>query len=130
MSKEEIKAAIAEKIAGQGNQLDLSGSLDGILQEIVDIIPDPTPAPEGPLVIEGEIYYDDAEEASYVKPKDNTITFGSLVADYKKGRTIVVFVHSTTIDMYATVVGIEEEGWLKLALTLYNGEDSSSYIFY
>jgi len=34
MNKEEIKALIAEKIAGQGNQVDLSGALAQILGEL------------------------------------------------------------------------------------------------
>lgn len=36
MSKEEIKALINEKIAGQGNQVDVGNALPTILNEIVD----------------------------------------------------------------------------------------------
>lgn len=39
MTKEEIKALISAKIAGQGNQVDTGGALDTILNAIVDIIP-------------------------------------------------------------------------------------------
>lgn len=39
MTKEEIKAIISAKIAGQGNQVDAGGALDTILNAIVDIIP-------------------------------------------------------------------------------------------
>lgn len=36
MTKEEIKALIAEKIAGQGNQVDMGGALADILNAILD----------------------------------------------------------------------------------------------
>lgn len=39
MTKEEIKALISAKIAGQGNQVDSGGALDEILNAIVDAIP-------------------------------------------------------------------------------------------
>ena len=41
MTKEEIKASIAANIAGQFNQVDISGKLAGILEGIVDLIPGP-----------------------------------------------------------------------------------------
>ncbi len=40
MTKEEIKALISAKIAGQGNQVDSGGALDEILNAIVDAIPE------------------------------------------------------------------------------------------
>lgn len=40
MTKEEIKTLIAEKISGQGNQVDSGGALDEILNAIVDAIPE------------------------------------------------------------------------------------------
>lgn len=40
MTKQEIKNLIAEKISGQGNQVDLGSALPTILNEIVDLIPD------------------------------------------------------------------------------------------
>lgn len=39
MTKEEIKASIAANIAGQFNQIDISGKLAGILEAIVDWMP-------------------------------------------------------------------------------------------
>ena len=46
MTPEQIKALIAAKIAGQGNQVDIAGALPTILNEIVDAIADTTgPAP-------------------------------------------------------------------------------------
>ena len=38
MTKEEIKALIAEKIAGQGNQVDSGGALANILNAITDAV--------------------------------------------------------------------------------------------
>lgn len=40
MSKEEIKALIAAKIAGQGTMVDLGGALPTILDAIIDAIPE------------------------------------------------------------------------------------------
>lgn len=37
MTKEEIKALIAERIAGQGDQVDIGGALAEVLDEIVDL---------------------------------------------------------------------------------------------
>lgn len=37
MTKEEIKALVAERIAGQGDQVDIGGALAEILDEIVDL---------------------------------------------------------------------------------------------
>lgn len=39
MTKEEIKAAIAANLAGQGSMIDISGKLPAILDAIVDAIP-------------------------------------------------------------------------------------------
>lgn len=36
MTKEEIKTLIAEKISGQGNQVDIGGALADVLNELVD----------------------------------------------------------------------------------------------
>ena len=44
MTKEEIITLISEKIAGQGNQVDISGQLSAILTGIIGLIPEvPTP---------------------------------------------------------------------------------------
>lgn len=40
MTKQEIKTAVAANIAGQGNQIDISGKMAAILNAIVDNIPD------------------------------------------------------------------------------------------
>lgn len=40
MNKEQIKALISAKIAGQGNQVDSGGALDAILNAIIDAIPE------------------------------------------------------------------------------------------
>lgn len=42
MTKEEIKAKVAATIAGQGNQVDIAGTLAEILDAIVDNIPEGT----------------------------------------------------------------------------------------
>lgn len=44
MTKDKIIALISEKIAGQGNQVDISGQLSAILTGIIDLIPS-VPAP-------------------------------------------------------------------------------------
>ena len=40
MTTNEIKAIIAEKIAGQGNQVDIGGALASVLNAIIDSIPE------------------------------------------------------------------------------------------
>lgn len=45
MTKEEIKALVAAKIAGQGSAIDSASVLPTILDAIVDAIPEVTPAP-------------------------------------------------------------------------------------
>lgn len=40
MTKEEIKALVNSAIAGQGNQVDAGGALPGIINAIVDAIPE------------------------------------------------------------------------------------------
>lgn len=39
MTKQEIKALVGQKIAGQGSQVDIGGALADILNAIVDLIP-------------------------------------------------------------------------------------------
>lgn len=45
MTKDEIKALVAAKIAGQGSAIDAASVLPTILDAIVDAIPEVTPAP-------------------------------------------------------------------------------------
>lgn len=52
MTKQEIKDLIAAKIAGQGTMVDVGGGLPTILNEIIDLIPAPSPSVE-PLIVEG-----------------------------------------------------------------------------
>jgi hypothetical protein len=40
MTKDEIKALIAAKIDGQGNQVDIGGALAQVLNAIIDLIPE------------------------------------------------------------------------------------------
>ena len=49
MTKDEIKALISAKVAGQGNQVDVGGALPAILDAIVDAIPEVAE----PLIITG-----------------------------------------------------------------------------
>lgn len=44
MTKKEMKALVASKIASQGNQVDVSGALGTILNAIVDAIPEAEPS--------------------------------------------------------------------------------------
>ena len=62
MTKDEIKTLITEKISGQGNQVDIGGALDDVLNGIVDSLVD---APqehiitvENPDALAGEIVLD------------------------------------------------------------------------
>lgn len=43
MTKQEIKALVASKIEGQGNQVDLGGVLSAVIGEIVDLLPERKP---------------------------------------------------------------------------------------
>lgn len=43
MTKEELKALVATKLAAQGNQVDLGNVLPTIINELVDMIPSATP---------------------------------------------------------------------------------------
>lgn len=40
MTKEEIKALISAKVAGQGNQIDIAGVLPSVLEGIIGLIPE------------------------------------------------------------------------------------------
>lgn len=56
MTKDEIRALISAKVAGQGDQVDAGGALAQILDGIVDAIPEPVSVPDwvaGVPVIEG-----------------------------------------------------------------------------
>jgi len=46
MTKDEIKALISAKVAGQGDQVDAGGALAQILNGIIDAIPEPVSVPD------------------------------------------------------------------------------------
>lgn len=45
MTKEEIKALVSAKIAGQGSMVDIGGALPEIINAIVDAIPEGVTSP-------------------------------------------------------------------------------------
>lgn len=100
MTKQEIKALVASKIEGQGNQVDLGSALSAILGEILDRVPERAPItidlsefelsdtetdvtsafPSGYVPQAGDkILYDQKEfglEGFVTKEGDTTATFG------------------------------------------------------
>lgn len=70
MNKEQIKALISAKIAGQGNQVDSGGALDEILNAIVDAIPEGgggVPEPVSGIIIEGGSAMATLEQRAQIK---------------------------------------------------------------
>ena len=55
MTKQEIKALVAAKIEGQGSMVDVGGVLPTIINEIIDLIPEPQPTPEVQTTFTGTI---------------------------------------------------------------------------
>lgn len=94
MTKEEIKALVASKIEGQGNQVDLGSALSAIIGGIVDLIPEGG----GPKVIHiqnalflagGEEELTEAEKQEIFSGiKDGTIV--GMVLENSQERVVVV----------------------------------------
>lgn len=61
MTKEEIKAIVAVKIAGQGTNVDGGGALSGVLNAIIDTIPESGVMPEPKYDLNG-VAHDIGEE--------------------------------------------------------------------
>lgn len=85
MTKEEIKAFVAAKIAGQGNQVDVGGALAKVLNEIVDAIP------EGGGGVEPLIY------SGWMAPEDKIFSTNTeesaeddIEAAFKAGRPVII----------------------------------------
>ena len=80
MTQEQIKALISEKIAGQGNQVDIAGALPVILGEIVDAIS----ALPAPLIVKGTI------GGTKFIPDAGQPSFSEAVAAFLMGATVLV----------------------------------------
>lgn len=77
MTKEQIKSAIAQKIAGQGDQVDISGALASVLDEIVDGLPAQVPVITANLISfathTNELSKAEAEEKGFTAEAVETI---------------------------------------------------------
>lgn len=89
MTKEEIKAAVAAKIAGQGSMVDISGALPAILDAIVDAIPEGGGGNE-PLIVEGT----KANEGYFV-PNSGQPTKAEAIEAAKNGRLVIIKIVSS-----------------------------------
>lgn len=84
MSKEEIKALIAAKIAGQGTQVDLGGALPSILDAIVDALPEG--GGNEPYIVQGVSPSADIDGALKVSPEE----FASAKEAFLAGRVVII----------------------------------------
>ena len=66
MTKDQIKQAVADKIVGQGNQVDISGALGNILIDTVDNIPE--------AQVQSDWNQADDTKADYIKNKPSIPT--------------------------------------------------------
>ena len=107
MTKEEIKAAIAKGIAGQGTNVDGGGYLPKILDAIVDAIPD-APQPQPAIVIEGAQNADD----NTFTPNDPTYTYEVVKGLILAGRAVFVkyFSEMPGINICDAAISITDNG--------------------
>lgn len=96
MTKDELKALIAAKIAGQGNQIDAGSTLPAILNGIMDLIPT-IPEPETALMIESA---GNTTAGSYQVP---ALTVEQVTQAYNavvSGRGCIIIDHDETMHAY------------------------------
>lgn len=85
MTKEEIKALINAKIAGQGTNVDGGGALATVLNEIIDAIPEGGGGAE-PLIVEG-CHLDQEDGTTYIKAPASSESAAKTV--FKEGRVVL-----------------------------------------
>lgn len=86
MNKEQIKALVASKIAGQGTQVDLGGALPTILDAIVDAIPEGGGGNE-PYIVQGASVSADFSTSLLVVPAQE---FARAKEAFLAGRVVLI----------------------------------------
>lgn len=145
MTTQEIKALVAAKIAGQGNQVDLGNALSDIFGSLCDLIDAAQQLPiatkdalgvikvgdnldidsegklsasggESTLILVGDLEENESSEV-YIKFRDD-YNYEAVKTLFKGGTRIVIHVDES----WATVVGCEDgQGYLVLSNQLSNG---------
>lgn len=80
MTKDEIKALVAAKIAGQGSMVDVGGGLPTILNEIIDLIPEGGGGGIEPYILKNQVF-DSEEGVLLIAPED----FAAIVERLEQG---------------------------------------------
>lgn len=109
MTTDEIRALVAQKIAGQGSAVDVGSGLPTILNAICDAL-DTTPAPQPAIVIEGTQNTDD----NTFIPTDPAYTYEVVKDLILSGRIVLVKYYNDMagIDEWDAFVQITELGIL------------------
>lgn len=118
MTKEEIKALVAGKIAGQGTMVDAGGALPTILNEIIDLIPEGGGGGVEPLIVEGTI---DSESFEFF-PDAGQPTFDEAQAAFLAGTPVILKSEFDSVQVIA------DEGTFIHGLFNDGGEATSSLI--
>lgn len=82
MTKNEIKALVAAKIAGQGTMVDAGGALPTILSEIIELIPSGTLTP---LIVTGGF-----DDMNLFIPDEGQPTFEQAMAAFRAGTPVIL----------------------------------------
>ena len=103
MNKQEIRAAVAAKIAGQGNQVDIGGALGPVLNAIVELIPD-SPAGNEPLIVEGTAPIDEAslQHPAMFEPSAGMPSRAQALAAFTAGRNVILAIRWGEDNEYLT----------------------------
>ena len=119
MTPEQIKALISEKIAGQGNQVDIGGALPEILAGIVGLIPEG--GEDGPIVVTGSITEADTGLYNFT-PADGQPSLDDVKAAFLSGRVVVLSIADDDLGEMALTV----TEWLNEESALYARENALS----
>lgn len=90
MTKDEIKALVAAKIAGQGSMVDIGGALSAILDAIVDAIPEGGGGNE-PLVVNGT--FQGGGSSMFTRgftPNSGEPTFNDALSAFRAGTPVIL----------------------------------------
>lgn len=104
MTKEEMKALVSAKIAGQGNQVDLGSALPELLNAIVDSLPE-----RAPITI---------DLSGYELSGDPTTVTESIPQGYTPVVGDKVFYNNQTFYLSGLVTSIDDELFITYGITV------------
>lgn len=112
MTKDEIKALVAAKIAGQGSMVDVGGGLPTILNEIIDLIPEGGGGGFEPLVIEGRVVED-------VIMVDDSDLYDEAVDKFCQGFPVAIFFEYEKAVQHEAIIAFDGEHLYTKNFTVY-----------